>query len=96
MAIKEHEYIKQTLERYTNCRIEDICDHNRYHEYGVPIGSIMLVSGRPLQRRGIKDKKKQDQVFSKYLVPHLDLAFDAVKNINTKWSEVKRRLISDW
>jgi len=27
MEIKEHEYIKQTLERYTNCRIEDICDH---------------------------------------------------------------------
>jgi len=27
MEIKEHEYIKQTLERYTNCRIEDFCDH---------------------------------------------------------------------
>ena len=27
MPIKEHEYVKQTLERYTNCRIEDFCDH---------------------------------------------------------------------
>ncbi len=27
MAIKEHEYIRQTLERYTNCRLEDFCEH---------------------------------------------------------------------
>lgn len=27
MEIKEHEYIKQTLERYTNCRLEDFCSH---------------------------------------------------------------------
>ena len=66
-----------------------------YH-YGVPIGSIMLVSDMPLQRRGIKDKKKQDQVFSRYMEPHLDLAFDAVKNMDAKWSEVKRRLTSEW
>jgi AMP nucleosidase len=66
-----------------------------YH-YGVPIGSIMLVSDMPLQRRGIKDKKKQDQVFSKYLELHLDLAFDAVKNMDKKWSDLKKRLISEW
>jgi len=66
-----------------------------YH-YAVPIGSIMLVSDMPLQRRGIKDKKKQDQVFSRYMEPHLDLAFDAVKNMDEKWSEVKRRLTSEW
>jgi AMP nucleosidase len=66
-----------------------------YH-YAVPIGSIMLVSDMPLQRRGIKDKKKQDQVFSRYMEPHLDLAFDAVKNMDAKWSEVKRRLTSEW
>ena len=66
-----------------------------YH-YGVPIGSIMLVSDMPLQRRGIKDRKKQDQVFSRYMEPHLDLAFDAVKNMDAKWSEVKRRLTSEW
>ena len=28
--------------------------------------------------------------------PHLDLALDAVKNIDAKWSEVKRRLSSEW
>jgi hypothetical protein len=28
--------------------------------------------------------------------PHLDLALDAVKNMDSKWSEVKRRLISEW
>ena len=66
-----------------------------YH-YGVPIGSIMLVSDMPLQRRGIKDKKKQDEVFSKHMEPHLDLAMDAIHNIDTKWSEVKMRLSSEW
>jgi len=66
------------------------------YNYGVPIGSIMLVSDMPLQRRGIKDKKKQDQIFAKYLEPHLKLAFDAVKNMELKWSDVKRRLISEW
>lgn len=27
MGLKEHEYIRQTLERYTNCKLEDICSH---------------------------------------------------------------------
>lgn len=27
MQIKEHEYVRQTLERYTNCKLGDICDH---------------------------------------------------------------------
>ena len=27
MSLKEHEYIRQTLERYTNSKLEDICDH---------------------------------------------------------------------
>lgn len=27
MEIKEHEYIRQTLERYTNCSLEDFCSH---------------------------------------------------------------------
>ena len=66
-----------------------------YH-YGVPIGSIMLVSDMPLQQRGIKDKKKQDEIFSNDMEPHLELGLDAVKNIDTKWSEVERRLSSEW
>jgi AMP nucleosidase len=66
------------------------------YRYEVPIGSIMLVSDMPLQRRGIKDKKKQDKIFSEYMESHLDLALDAVKNISAKWSEVKRQLTSEW
>lgn len=27
MSLKEHEYIRQTLERYTNCKLENFCDH---------------------------------------------------------------------
>jgi hypothetical protein len=27
MQIKEHEYVRQTLERYTNCKLGDMCDH---------------------------------------------------------------------
>jgi hypothetical protein len=40
--------------------------------------------------------KKQDEIFSNDMQPHLDLALDAVKNIDAKWSEVKRRLSSEW
>jgi hypothetical protein len=56
----------------------------------------MLVSDMPLQHRGIKDKKKQDDVFSSYMENHLDLALDAVKNIEENWKEVKRSLTSEW
>jgi AMP nucleosidase len=66
------------------------------YRYEVPIGSIMLVSDMPLQNRGIKDKKKQDEVFSSYMENHLDLALDAVKNIEENWKEVKRSLTSEW
>jgi AMP nucleosidase len=27
MGLKEHEYIRQTLERYTNCQLEEFCGH---------------------------------------------------------------------
>lgn len=27
MSLKEHEYIRQTLERYTNCPLDEFCDH---------------------------------------------------------------------
>ena len=66
-----------------------------YH-YEVPIGSIMLVSDMPLQRRGIKDKQKQDEIFLNYMETHLDLALDAVHNIGSNWKEVKRKLTSEW
>jgi AMP nucleosidase len=66
------------------------------YKYEVPIGSIMLVSDMPLQKRGIKDKKLQDEIFSKYMDIHLNIAIDAVDQLNTKWDEVERKLTSEW
>ena len=66
------------------------------YRHEVPIGSIMLVSDMPLRRDGIKDRKKQDKVFSKYMADHVELALDAVNNMEARWDEVKRRLTSEW
>ncbi len=66
------------------------------YKYEVPIGSIMLVSDLPLKKRGIKDKKLQDEIFSKYMDVHLNIAMDAVDQLNTKWDEVERKLTSEW
>ncbi|HIJ55850.1 MAG TPA: AMP nucleosidase [Deltaproteobacteria bacterium] len=66
-----------------------------YH-YEVPIGTIMLVSDMPLQRRGIKDKKKQGEIFSNYMETHLNMGLDAVKSLNVNWDKVERRLASEW
>ncbi len=57
---------------------------------------ITLVSDMPLQHRGIKDKKKQDEIFSKYMDTHLDLALDGVTKIQKNWKKVKRQLTSEW
>ena len=66
-----------------------------YH-YEVPIGSIMLVSDMPLQRRGIKDKKLQDEIYANHMEVHLDTAIDAVTNLDNKWDKVERKLVSEW
>jgi len=66
-----------------------------YH-YEVPIGSIMLVSDMPLQKRGIKDKKLHNEIYSKHMKTHLDIAVDAVKTIISKWNKVERQLTSEW
>ena len=66
-----------------------------YH-YEVPIGSIMLVSDMPLQRRGIKDKKLHDEVYSNFMEAHLKIGIDAISNLDKNWGEVKRRLTSEW
>ncbi|MDL2269493.1 AMP nucleosidase [Desulfosarcina sp. OttesenSCG-928-A07] len=66
------------------------------YRYEVPIGAIMLVSDMPLQRRGIKDKRLQDRVYRDYMGLHLDIALDAVANLNSRWSEVERQLHSEW
>lgn len=66
------------------------------YRYEVPIGSIMLVADMPLQRRGIKNKQKQDEIFLNYMETHLDLALDALYNIGSNCKEVKRQLTSEW
>lgn len=66
-----------------------------YH-YEVPIGSIMLVSDMPLQRRGVKDRESSEKIFSNYMPTHLDLAMDAVANVQQNWAEVERTLTSEW
>jgi len=66
------------------------------YRYEVPIGSIMLVSDMPLQKRGIKDKKLYNQIFSDHMDTHLEIALDAVSNIDANWSTVTRKLTSEW
>ncbi len=66
-----------------------------YH-YEVPIGSVMLISDMPLQRKGIKDKRLYEEIYSNHMETHLDIAVDAVRNINEKWDEVEKRLASEW
>jgi len=66
------------------------------YRYEVPIGSIMLVSDMPLQKRGIKDKKLYNRIYSEYMETHLDIALDAVAKINSNWSTVARKLSSEW
>ena len=66
-----------------------------YH-YEVPIGSIMLVSDMPLQKRGVKSKRLSEQIFNDYLETHLNLAMDAVRTIHSQWQVVERTLASEW
>lgn len=66
------------------------------YRFEVPIGSVMLVSDMPLQRRGIKSKKLHEEIYSKYMETHLDIAEDAVKRLSAKWEEVERKLASEW
>jgi len=66
-----------------------------YH-YEVPIGSIMLISDMPLQRRGIKDKKLHNEIYSRFMGTHLDIAMDAVETLRANWGKVEKRLASEW
>ena len=66
------------------------------YRHEVPIGSIMLVSDMPLQKRGVKDKKLYNKIFSAYMDTHLEIALDAVVKINSNWSTVTRKLTSEW
>lgn len=66
------------------------------YKYEVPIGSVLLVSDMPLQKRGIKDKKLHSEIFSRHMEIHLDIAVDIVYNLNLKWGDVERELTSEW
>lgn len=66
------------------------------YRYEVPIGSIMLVSDMPLQRRGIKGKRLHEEIYAKYMETHIRLGMDAVRNLETRWAEVERKLTSEW
>jgi AMP nucleosidase len=66
------------------------------YRYEVPIGSIMLVSDMPLERRGIKDKRLHEEIYEKHMAIHLDLALDAIANLKDRWTEVERQLHSEW
>nr|MCU0584827.1 hypothetical protein [Desulfobacterales bacterium] len=66
------------------------------YRYEVPIGSIMLVSDMPLQRRGIKDKKISEEIFAKYMDTHIEAGMDAVAKLSSNWSRVARKLTSEW
>jgi AMP nucleosidase len=66
------------------------------YRYEVPIGSIMLVSDMPLQRRGIKDKKLHEEIYEKHMATHLDISLDAVANMKARWPDVERQLHSEW
>jgi AMP nucleosidase len=66
------------------------------YKYEVPIGSVLLVSDMPLQKRGIKDKKLHGEIFSRHMEIHLDIAVDIVYNLNLKWGDVERELTSEW
>jgi AMP nucleosidase len=66
-----------------------------YH-YEVPIGSVMLVSDMPLQRKGLKDRNLYNKIFSGYMDTHLDIGLDAVAAIHSNWRSVARKLSSEW
>ena len=66
------------------------------YRYEVPIGSIMLISDMPLQKRGIKSKELSERIYREFMEEHLDIALDAVSKLNEQWEDIKRKLTSEW
>lgn len=66
------------------------------YRYEVPIGSIMLVSDMPLQRRGVKDKKVSEEIYASFMETHLEIGIDAVSKLTANWDKVARKLASEW
>jgi len=56
----------------------------------------MLVSDMPLQKRGIKDKKLYNKLYSDYMDTHLDIGLDAAAKVESNWRTVARKLSSEW
>jgi hypothetical protein len=44
----------------------------------------------------LKGKKLHDEIYSKHMPAHLEIALDAIKIMSSKWGEVERRLTSEW
>ncbi len=66
------------------------------YRFEVPIGSIMLVSDMPIQRRGIKDRKLHNEVYAKHMNSHLDMGINAIRTMETNWPAIERTLSSEW
>jgi AMP nucleosidase len=66
------------------------------YRYEVPIGSIMLISDMPLQKRGIKSKDSNERIYGDFMDTHLALAQDTVANLSKNWPDVQRKLTSEW
>jgi AMP nucleosidase len=66
------------------------------YRYEVPIGSIMLVSDMPLQKRGIKDKRRHDDIYATHMETHIEMGIDAVEKMQQNWIDVEKRLHSEW
>lgn len=65
------------------------------YRFEVPIGSIMLVSDMPIQKRGIKDSKLHAEVYAKYMESHLDMGINAINTLQANWADVERTLSSE-
>lgn len=66
------------------------------YRFEIPIGSIMLVSDMPLQRRGIKGKKLHEEVYTNYMKMHLEMGLESVAQMNANWAKVEKKLNSEW
>lgn len=66
------------------------------YRFEVPVGAIMLVSDMPIRKKGLKGTKLHQEVYTKYMEPHLDMGIDAVKTLQANWAAVERTLSSEW
>jgi AMP nucleosidase len=71
MSLKEHEYIRQTLERYTNSKLEYFCDY------------VLITNFRQYVKR-LKEKTNSKSAEGNFRMDtHLDIGLDAAAKINS-------------